>query len=31
MTPATIDVAQSADLVARELLAIKPGETVARP
>ena len=29
MAPATIDVAESARLVGRELLAIKPGETVA--
>ena len=29
MTPVTIDVARSADLVGRELLAIKPGEYVA--
>ena len=29
MTPATIDVEQSADLVGRELLAIRPGENVA--
>ncbi len=29
MTPATIDVAESARLVGRELLAIKPGENVA--